>query len=150
MKQFNICSRNGRCYDGNNAEKLSSVQRVRKYLTGAWITRNQVENDKGKYIWQELAIDPDAQGVSIEKLDNATGEPIRTVVYNLDQTNFGMVYPGMLAALCEGQTPQEAIQTLLRQPLRPTIKQDVPMLERAMATGKQKPKGFWKRVAAVF
>lgn len=142
MKQFNICAHSNHCYLGENADKLRSVMRARKYMSGGWITADQVKNGKGKYIWQGLRLDTGAIPVTITKTGH-DGNQIETRLYNLDQTNFASCYPGVYTLLTEGASTQDAIQQILQQPVRGT------MLSRAMQTGQSSPKGFWRRIASV-
>lgn len=142
-KQFNICCHGSNCYDGENEEKLASVVRARGYKTGGWITSNQVENSNGKYLWRGLRIADGAIPVTVHKVGHH-GEEVTTRLFNLDQTNFPTRYPGVYDLIAEGELPKDAVQRILEQPVQSK------MLAKAMETGKQEPKTFWQRVAAIF
>lgn len=138
--QRNLNHHEGNCYRGDAEEKLASVQKARGYQTGIWVTIDQIRNIKGKYLYRNLALKEGAIPVTITKLSHETGEEIETRLYNLEQTNFPEVYPAMWRCLSEhSMTTEEAVQHLLSEG---------GMMERAMETGKQTPKNFWKCIAA--
>lgn len=136
MKQANLYAKNGNCYSGKNLFVLSQAAQRR---LGFWLTRNQIENPKDKYLFKGIRWLHGARTCTIVKADRMTGEPMETEVFNIEDTNFKERYPRVYANLKRGMTVDQSIEAALSEPL----------MERAMKTA-QTPKGFWSRVAAVF
>lgn len=136
MRQSNLYSRNGNCYSGKNLFVLSKAAQGR---IGLWLTRNQIDNEKGKYIFNGLRLAEGAIPETITKVDSMTGEPMQTEVYNIEDTNFRERYPRVFSCLKRGMTVDQSIEATLSEPL----------LGRAMKTA-QTPRGFWSRIAAAF
>ena len=134
MKQANLYSRNGNCYSGKNLFILSQAAQGR---IGLWLTRNQVENEKAKYLFKGLRLAEGAMPETITKVDRMTGEPMETEVFNIEDTNFKERYPRVYANLKRGMTVDQSIEAALSEPL----------MERAMKTA-QTPTSFWKKIAA--
>lgn len=135
MKQQNLYAKNGNCYSGENALALRGFASGR---LGLWLTKNQIENAKGKYLFKGLRWLHGAYPCTIIKADRMTGELIETDVFNIEDTDFKECYPRVYANLKRGMTVDSAIEATLSEPL----------IERAMKTA-QTPKGFWKRIAAM-
>ena len=134
MKQANLYARNGNCYLGKNLFVLAQAAQGR---VGLWLTRNQVENEKGKYLFNGLRLAEGAMPETITKVDRMTGEPMETEVFNIEDTNFKERYPRVYANLKRGMTVDQSIEAALSEPL----------MERAMKTA-QTPTSFWKKIAA--
>ena len=141
LAHHNLYARSGHVYDERNAIVCSEAMADNGWELPVWVTLNQIENISGKYIFKHLALLPGEQPrVTIAKRDHATGEMVYTQVYNIDQTNLAVVAPGAYDLLCQGKSFDEVSDTLMHQPL----------FDRAMQTGRQVPRSFWHRVAAVF
>lgn len=97
QQPHNLYRNGGKPYTNNPAvmrvaDRLNALRAERGYHCNVWITPNQVENKKGKYTYTGLRVNDGEQPVEIQKMDYRTGKVVKTLLYNLDQTNFPKRY----------------------------------------------------------